>query len=263
MVRQRPSFVADSYPGMPVVRRYEATRWAFHVLPCPVVRRIRLSVAAISSSDQRVAISLTIFSASLGARLVCSPVAGFRTRSSECCPPRQWMRSTTSRVASCTSTTISSMSARTSAVSFAGRWSRRSTPLRGLWQARRESRDRERATCPLARQPPSLRIHAACSARHSTEFPIRRRRGGSPDRPHGIGGRRASPRTQPAVAPTRKPDVARRSAGRHHARPRAQPSIASGCTARRISLAIAESGRCAPKLIQGSRPCIAWPRRQL
>ena len=31
-------------------------------------------------------------SASSGARFVCSPVAGLRTRTSECCPPRQWMK---------------------------------------------------------------------------------------------------------------------------------------------------------------------------
>lgn len=71
---------------------------------------MRLSVAAMCSSLALPANSRMMIFASALVRLLCSPVRGFRTRSSECCPPCQWMVMTTSRRSSSTSTTISRMS---------------------------------------------------------------------------------------------------------------------------------------------------------
>ena len=95
-------------------RRIEPTRWAVQVLPWPVGRPIRLRVAAMSWSDQRVAMLRMTARASSEVLQSCSPVQGLRRRSSECCPPFQWMISTISCAGSSTSTTMSLMMARTS-----------------------------------------------------------------------------------------------------------------------------------------------------
>ena len=99
---------------IPRTRRTEATRCAVQVLPWPVGRPIRLSDAAICSSDQRPAMLRMTANASSVVAQPCSPVRGLRTRSSECWPPRQWIVSTTSRASSSTSTTMSVINVRSS-----------------------------------------------------------------------------------------------------------------------------------------------------
>ncbi|MET4121919.1 hypothetical protein ABIB85_008354 [Bradyrhizobium sp. JR1.5] len=73
----------------------------------PVGKPIRLSVAAMCSSDQRPAMLRTTAKASSAVEEPCSPERGLRIRSSECCPPCQWIVSTTSRTASSTSAMMS------------------------------------------------------------------------------------------------------------------------------------------------------------
>ena len=52
---------------------------------------IRFKVAAMSSSDHRLAMLRMTARASSGVRQPCSPDFGLRTRSCECWPPRQWI----------------------------------------------------------------------------------------------------------------------------------------------------------------------------
>src|SRR5947209_15001060 len=64
LVSHSPFFSADRYARIPRTRRKEVTRFAVHVLPCPVGNLMRFNVAAMSSSDQRVAMVLITATAS-------------------------------------------------------------------------------------------------------------------------------------------------------------------------------------------------------
>ena len=101
---------------MPAVRPDCSTRSVVHDCPCPVGMACDSKAVAIYASDQVPAIRRMTASASseVRLRLRCSPGFGFRPRTSECCPPRQWMIRMTSRDWSSTSTRISSTSVRTS-----------------------------------------------------------------------------------------------------------------------------------------------------
>lgn len=100
MVSQAPSISVDRQAWMPRTGRPKATQCAVQVLPCPVGIPMRLSEAAIWSSDQRPAMLRITPSASPVVSQPCSPARGLRTLSSEWRPPRQWIVRTTSRTAS-------------------------------------------------------------------------------------------------------------------------------------------------------------------